>query len=165
MILPTTDKKTSNSENPEGESTNALELKMPDLISKLSSCKIYVFEALNSSKCTMLRTQTKKNTKTVHTVNSQLEIRGKLDNAVTLGSKSAIVLSATPNKNSSQITTPAIATINMLLDKILGRIHGLPTQSTERELPEPSRIMFRTRISLCRPNYLSYSTQQNHVYL
>jgi hypothetical protein len=156
MILPTTEIKTSNSENPEGESTNALELKMPDLISKLSSCKIYVFEALNNIKCTMLITQTKKNTKTVHTVNSQLEISGKLDNAATLESRSAIVLSATPNKNSSQITTLATATINMLLAKMLGRIQGLPTQSTERELPEPARIMLRTRISLYRPKYLSY---------
>jgi hypothetical protein len=105
----------------------------------------------------MLKNQIKEKTKTVHSINGQLEISGTFNSAVTLDSRYATVSSAMANENSSQTTTTATTKVNMLLAKTPGRIHGLPVQSTERELPELVLcVIFIAGMSLSQPEYLNY---------
>jgi hypothetical protein len=47
---------------------NDLEVRMPDLISKLSSLRMYVLDALNNTKCIRLNSQRTKNAKPVHKI-------------------------------------------------------------------------------------------------
>jgi len=67
-ILAEIDLTTSRSEKPEGEIMNDLEVRMPDLISKLSSLRMYVLDALNNTKCNRLNNQRTKNAKPVHKI-------------------------------------------------------------------------------------------------
>jgi hypothetical protein len=126
-ILAEIDLTTSRSEKPEGEIMNDLEVRMPDLISKLSSLRIYVLDALNNTKCKRLNSQSTKNNNPVH------QITG-----------TTTTVSATSKNNSSHDTTTTITRIRVLLATALGRIHGLAVQSTEREAPEESCDMLKT---------------------
>jgi hypothetical protein len=67
-ILAEIDLTTSKSEKPEGATTNALEVKMPALISRLSYLRIYAFEALNRSGRAILMIQAAKVTRPVHRI-------------------------------------------------------------------------------------------------
>ncbi len=140
MILAETDRTTSISAKPPGETTKVLDVSIPVLISRLSSLRTYACVALSTNRLARLSSHTTKRTKPVHNIKETPRM----------------FRYAMFRKNSSQRTTIAITMINMVLTIRAGTIQGLPTQTGERELPEDSFDKFQDHFKTIAPSlYLS----------